>query len=275
MKVICAGYSKTGTKTMAAVLTSFGYKIYDFEEHFMLCKDQYERIFNGEPAVPIFKEMLKDVDAIMDMPGYLYWEQIAEAFPEAKVILVERDENKWVESLIGMFKIIDDRRWFSQTIAYAMRPLLWFLSPTLIQIRPWCDRVFTLAFGPGADKHTSLMSRDYMLKLYRSHNAHVIQNCPAEKLLRYKMGDGWAPICEILGEPVPSDDFPHSNKKGSIVDDLMNSQSPYSARKQIEKEFNSRMCVYVALGAVYWLFRGQIKSAANNVLENAMSFGLA
>ena len=62
---------------------------------------------------PFFQEMFKDVDAIMDMPGYLYWEQIAEAFPEAKVILVERDENKWVESLIGMFKIIGDRRWFS------------------------------------------------------------------------------------------------------------------------------------------------------------------
>jgi len=129
---------------MAEVLRFFGYKIYDFEEHFMLCREYYERIWAGEPAVPIFREMLKDVDAVMDMPSYLYWEQIAEAFPEAKVILVERDETKWADSLIGMFRIIDARSWTSYKFRPFMRIIYWFFSPTLARIRPWCDRVFTL-----------------------------------------------------------------------------------------------------------------------------------
>merc|ERR1712130_639796 len=101
--------------------------------------------------------MLKDVDAVMDMPSYLYWEQIAEAFPEAQVILVERDEEKWLKSLIGMFEIIDGRRWFNYRVTPVTNLLFWFLSPTLSKCRPWFDRVFSLAFGPGSDKHSSLM----------------------------------------------------------------------------------------------------------------------
>jgi len=87
-------------------------------------------------------------------------------------------------------------------------------------------------------------------------------NCPADRLLTYKMGDGWEPICRLLGEPVPKRAFPHSNKKGSIVDDLMQSNAPYSARKQIEGEFFRRMAFYVVVGGLAWQFRSELSFEA-------------
>jgi len=254
---------------MAAILKSFGYNIYDFEEHFVYHRHYWRRIFDGEAAVPIFKEMYKDVDAIMDMPSYIYWEQVAEAFPEAKVILVERDDEKWVNSLINMFKIIDTRVWFgwrarNNAITGPLLTLLKYsLSNTLGEIRPWFDEVFTLAFGPGAAKDSTYMSRDYMLRLYRAHNAHVRAHCSKERLLIYKMGDGWEPICKHLGVPVPKMDFPHANQKGGIVDDLMDGTGPGSARDLINKEIESRLRTFIVLvGACTALWYKKVEVAA-------------
>ena len=40
MKIICAGFPKTGTKSMATALRDLGFSVHDFEEHLE------EQIFN-------------------------------------------------------------------------------------------------------------------------------------------------------------------------------------------------------------------------------------
>lgn len=39
---------------------------------------------------------------------------------------------------------------------------------------------------------------------------------PSENLLIYKMGDGWEPICEFLGKPVPDAEFPWVNEATAL-----------------------------------------------------------
>ena len=34
---------------------------------------------------------------------------------------------------------------------------------------------------------------------------------PADRLIDYRTGDGWKPICDALGAPVPEAPFPHVN----------------------------------------------------------------
>ena len=41
MKIICAGFPKTGTKSMALALSSLGYSVHDFEEHLQHNLDNY------------------------------------------------------------------------------------------------------------------------------------------------------------------------------------------------------------------------------------------
>jgi Sulfotransferase domain len=39
--------------------------------------------------------------------------------------------------------------------------------------------------------------------MYRERYAMVRWVTPRERLLEYTMGDGWEPLCEFLGKPVP------------------------------------------------------------------------
>lgn len=36
---------------------------------------------------------------------------------------------------------------------------------------------------------------------------------PKERLLEYKLGSGWEPLCKFLGKPIPNTEFPHLNEK--------------------------------------------------------------
>ena len=85
MKVILAGFSKTGTKSMNSALTELGYNVYDFIDHFWHHDKYWTQILKNGGSIVDFKEMYKDVDAIVDIPAFVFWEEISEAFPDAKV----------------------------------------------------------------------------------------------------------------------------------------------------------------------------------------------
>ncbi|XP_077972504.1 uncharacterized protein LOC120339310 [Styela clava] len=102
MKIICAGFWKTGTKSLAEALTILGYKVYDYDYQLFEFPDLWNKLFDGEITDDKIREELKNVDALIDGPVIAFWEDISRAFPESKVILTTRDENKWFNSLIGM-----------------------------------------------------------------------------------------------------------------------------------------------------------------------------
>ena len=59
-----------------------------------------------------------------------------------------------------------------------------------------------MLIGP-EDWRFSKSNADVLLSHYRAHNAAVQALVPKEKLLVYKIGDGWEPLCKFLGKPVP------------------------------------------------------------------------
>jgi hypothetical protein len=46
---------------------------------------------------------------------------------------------------------------------------------------------------------------------YERHNDEVRAAVPADRLLEWRPGDGWEPICSALDVPVPAEPFPHVN----------------------------------------------------------------
>lgn len=52
---------------------------------------------------------------------------------------------------------------------------------------------------------------DSAMAAYESHNAEVHATVSSNRLVEWRPGDGWAPICEALGLAVPDGPFPHSN----------------------------------------------------------------
>ena len=66
-------------------------------------------------------------------------------------------------------------------------------------------RMFGERFSAALDDPTAMMDA------FERHNARVRASIPAGRLLEWTVTDGWEPICERLGVPVPSEPFPATN----------------------------------------------------------------
>ena len=97
MKIICSGYQKTGTKSLAAALRLLGYNVYDFEEQFFYIGKDLSKIFENGWTTEEIRRIYKNVDVIVDLPSCILWEQLHEAFPEAKV-RTNKEKQKYLEN---------------------------------------------------------------------------------------------------------------------------------------------------------------------------------
>lgn len=52
--------------------------------------------------------------------------------------------------------------------------------------------------------------------VYDRHYRQVREIVPPEKLLVYRMGEGWEPICRFLDKPVPDVGFPWVNEVAAL-----------------------------------------------------------
>lgn len=210
-------------------LSKLGYNvIYDFVENGVHLYDEWRKIFNDGWDENTFKSMYEDVDVTIDVPACYFWEEISKAFPDAKIILTIRDdEEAWCNSFENQLKVSDKTLRFLQ-----------LLSPTQIRVMYGCghgsgraifgDETFFDAkwFGRNTNKE--------MLKLkYRAHNAYVLQNAPKDKLLVFRVSEGWGPLCKFLGLPIPNEDFPHKNVKGGFLKELFE-KHPLAIKMQRE-----------------------------------------
>ena len=109
MKIICAGYAKTGTKSITKALRHLGFTVFDWAEQIFDFVDDWVDVFQNGPK-PDVKRLYQKADVCVDMPGTFFYEEILEAFPDCKVILSERDEDSWVKVAQNSFQHFPRRR---------------------------------------------------------------------------------------------------------------------------------------------------------------------
>jgi hypothetical protein len=51
----------------------------------------------------------------------------------------------------------------------------------------------------------------------KEHEAAVLREVPAERLLVYSVDQGWEPLCAFLGVPVPDVPFPKLNTREDFL----------------------------------------------------------
>ena len=194
LQVIGSGFGRTGTMTMKQVLEKLG---------FGPCHHMLEIIENPE-QLPLWKAVAAggEIDwegvfagyrSQVDWPGAHVWEQTAAAFPEARIIHTERPEDAWWNS-------------FNSTIGK------FFSNLEKLDIPPHLMDQFTFMRGwLMQESFTDFTDRDAAIAGYREHNRRVREGVPAERLLVFNVADGWQPLCEFLGVPVPDEPFPHTH----------------------------------------------------------------
>ncbi|KAJ6537629.1 hypothetical protein B0H19DRAFT_1382382 [Mycena capillaripes] len=53
---------------------------------------------------------------------------------------------------------------------------------------------------------------------YVAYYDEVRRMVPEERLLEYRVGEGWEPLCKFLGKPIPEEPFPKTNDTQAFND---------------------------------------------------------
>jgi hypothetical protein len=210
LTLIGAGLPRTGTLTQKVALEQLGLG---------RCYHWVDVLADLDSQVPLWNQAL-DGDAqwdeifagcgtTVDWPGGHFYRELAEAYPDAKVLLSVRDPDAWEPSF-------RETIW---TMSYgdSVMPLL---SRARAQIDPrWSrylalvDRMFWSEEGVFAAGSEPEQLKEQMV----AHNEAVKRNVPAERLLVWKVTEGWEPLCAFLGVDVPAEPMPHANDRETFL----------------------------------------------------------
>jgi hypothetical protein len=195
LKIIGSGFGRTGTMSTKMALEQLG---------FGPCHHMVEVMQN--PSQPAFwqaratgeeldwAEVFAGYTAQVDFPGASAWQELAIAFPEAKVLHTERPEDDWWASYSATIgKFFEHRKTLP-------------LPPPVAAIFETMDTLLVEGVMGGLDKAGAIAA-------YRRNNEKVRATIPADRLLVFTPSDGWEPLCRFLGVPVPDADFPRSNAR--------------------------------------------------------------
>jgi len=100
IKVIGAGFPRTGTSSLKQALEILGIgECYHMKN---LLIDPYRLPYWNEleaNGTTSWKELFNGFQAVVDIPGYLYYKDLLKQYPDAKIILSVRPFENWYASV--------------------------------------------------------------------------------------------------------------------------------------------------------------------------------
>lgn len=60
-----------------------------------------------------------------------------------------------------------------------------------------------------------MTSEEKAIEFFNKWNDEVRRSVPKDRLLEFRVQDGWKPLCDFLNMPVPDIPFPHLNDTSS------------------------------------------------------------
>jgi len=183
MRVIGAGLPRTGTTSLKSSLeTLLDGRCYHMTEFGPRSEDHGPLFWSAlEGDLDALDHVLDGWDAAVDWPASIFWRELAERHPEALVILSTRaSPGEWWRSA-------------NATVWESMR------RETKPMFMAWNDKMRRGAgFGDDWDDQAVAQAR------YQTHIDDVVASIAPERLIIWEASQGWAPLAEHLGVPVPS-----------------------------------------------------------------------
>ena len=197
LQVIGAGLGRTGTYSLKLALEQLlGGPCYHMRDVFARPQDVsiwHEALLGRAPR---WKQFLSGYAAAVDEPPSYFWRELAEEFPDALVLLSTRESQGWYRSM-------------NRTILDVIRR-----GPPP-EMDAWYAMVldmFDLQFPEGWDNPVPTIAA------YERRNAAVRAEVPPERLIDWRLGDNWDPLCSALGVAVPNEPFPVTNTTAEFRD---------------------------------------------------------
>jgi hypothetical protein len=182
-KVFCIGLNKTGTLSLHEALETLGYR--SLHHGGLETMKLVERAL--EEGKPLLTYLDPSYEAFSDIFGLTYDFYIADVqYPGSRFILTVRDLDDWLES----------RRRHVERNQQAAAAGEYSDGFDTVDIETWTTefvRHHALVRGYFADRPDDLLEFDLI------------------------GGDGWEPLCDFLGHPVPDAPFPWRNKTQELT----------------------------------------------------------
>lgn len=191
LQVVGAGVGRTGTNSLKLALERLlGAPCYHMIEVFE--HDEHVPMWHGAGlgTMPDWHALFEGYAATVDWPSASFWPEIADAFPDAVVLLSTRESAAaWWESADRTVfdgarrgPVDSNRHWYEMFQAIAR------------------SRFTTRFDDPEA-----------CMAAYDAHNEAVRSTIDPDRLVEWQPGDGWTPLCKALHLPEPDEPFPHVN----------------------------------------------------------------
>ncbi len=211
LEVIGAGFGRTGTLSLKTALEMLGFdpcyhmlEVMQNPDHIPV----WNRIAAGDPFD--WEEVFATYRATTDWPACHFYAELAERYPDAKVVLSTRDPEKWYASM-------------EKTLLKGMRET--GTDSALPKDNPMYFGSVIISQGDFAGD----LSKDNVIASFERHNAEVQRVIPPERLLVFQSGNGWEPLCDFLGVPVPDEPYPQTNERENFDEHIATTKRVASA----------------------------------------------
>ncbi|HCU89721.1 MAG TPA: sulfotransferase family protein [Gammaproteobacteria bacterium] len=186
LSLIGAGFGRTGTMSAKTALEILG--LGPCHHMIEVNNNDMQRIIWRKIAAAESRDWdtaFAGYRAAVDWPSAFYWRELADYYPEAKVLLTVRSAESWYESM-------------TKTIFPTISAITDSSSIAVELIR---KRVF----------RGVLYDKKHAIDMYNKNIADAQSTLDSDRLLTYNVNDGWEPLCHFLGVPIPHQTFPHTN----------------------------------------------------------------
>ncbi|KAI1397464.1 hypothetical protein F4819DRAFT_471952 [Hypoxylon fuscum] len=225
LKIINASLFRMATKSMAQAYILLGYKTHHglledvMDTPWALIEQAAEATWPSVPGAPSpprpphnradWDGIWGSYDAVTDVASPFVIELI-KAYPEAKVVVVQRDFDSWWPSFTSTIRDNVMRQPFLSIEA--------FITSRLLGIRPvHATRKVILGFFNV--KTRIQIDEARAREVYDAYFREIRQLVPPERRLEYKMGSGWEPLCTFLGVEEPDVPFPRENGRVAVLEE--------------------------------------------------------
>lgn len=200
LSVIGSGFGRTGTLSLRIALERLGFgpcyhmlEVLEHPEHVKF----WAAAASGEDVD--WDDMFAPYAATVDNPACSYFAELADYYPEARVIHTVRDPERWFESTRNTIFSPENQRRLSDL----------FEGP---EIDVMMSKILDETFDGRVD------DRQHAITVFEQHTKNVVRAIPADRLLIFRVREGWQPLCEFLGKPVPDEPFPKVNSTQEFQD---------------------------------------------------------
>lgn len=198
-----------------------------------------------------YLRLTNSLQAVCDIPPAAFAEELVAAYPEAKVVILNRDVDKWYQSM-------------EQTLLRFSKPTPWLMFLGLIdwtrsgQISKMLGLMMQAMFGPGD------LSAPHLKKFFVEYHDKIRRIVPKDRLLEYKVQDGYRPLCDFLGVPIPTtmvgekeveEPFPKVNDSATFNERVALAKS--LSRQRAYKKMATFISVSAVVGVGAWYLGGR------------------